>query len=97
MRIKEEDIHKTAFRMRYGNYEFVMVPFGLTNAQATFMCLLNNMLCPYLDKYVIVFVDYILIYSKSKEEHEKNMVVVLQLLREHNLYVNLNKCDLFQS
>jgi hypothetical protein len=65
VRIKEEDIHKTTLRTRYGNYEFVVVPFGLTNAQVVFMCLMNGMFKNYLDKFVIVFLDDILIYSKS--------------------------------
>ncbi len=95
MRIKDEDIQKTTLRMRYGHYEFVIVPFVLTNAPTTFMCLMNNFLHPYLDKNYIVFVDDILVYSKSKEEHEKHLVVVLQLLREHKLYGKVNKCDLF--
>lgn len=68
--IKEEDIHKTTFQMRYMNYEFMVVPFGLTNSPAIFMCLMNSMLRPYLDKFVIVFVDDIFVYSRTKEEHK---------------------------
>ena len=67
--IKEEDIYKTTFKTRYGNYKFFGVPFGLTNALATFMCLMNSVLCPYLDKFVIVFIDDILLYYKNEEEH----------------------------
>lgn len=67
VRIKEEYVHKSVFR--YGHYEFVVVPFGLTNAPAMFMFLMNNVLNPYLDKFVIVFIDDILVYSKTKEEH----------------------------
>jgi hypothetical protein len=96
VRIKEEDIHKTAFRTRYGHYEFVVVPFGLTNAPATFMCLMNSVFSKYLDKFVIVFLDDILVYSKNEEEHEEHLRMVLQVLREHQLYAKLSKCDFYQ-
>jgi hypothetical protein len=96
IRIKEEDIHKTAFRTRYGHYEFVVVPFGLTNTPATFMCLMNNVFRKYLDKFVIVFIDDILIYSKTKEEHEEHLRIVLQTLREHQLYAKFSKCEFYQ-
>jgi hypothetical protein len=96
VRIKDEDIHKTTFRTRYGHYEFVVVPFGLTNAPTTFMCLMNSVLNKYLDKFVLVFVDDILVYSKNKEEHEEHLRMVLQVLREHQLYAKFNKCDFFQ-
>jgi hypothetical protein len=96
VRIKGEDIHKIAFKTRYGHYEFVVVPFGLTNAPATFMCLMNNVLSKFLDKFVLVFIDDILIYSKNREEHEEHLRLVLQVLREHWLYAKFSKCDFFQ-
>jgi hypothetical protein len=96
VQIKSEDIHKTAFRTRYGHYEFVVVPFRLTNALATFMCLMNNVLSKFLDKFVLVFIDDILIYSKNKEEHEEHLRLVLQVLREHHLYGKFSKCNFFQ-
>ena len=95
VRIKDEDIYKIAFRTRYGHYEFVVVPFGLTNAPTTFMCLMNNVLHPYLDKFVIMFIDDILVYSKNEEEHVEHLVAVWRLLRENQLYAKLNKCSFF--
>jgi hypothetical protein len=88
--IKEEAINKTGFRMRYGHYEFTVVPFGLSNAPVVFMCLMNGIL-NYLDKFVIVFLDDILIYSKFQEEQEKHLRMVLQILREHQIYAKLRK------
>ena len=79
----------------YGNYEFVVVPFGLTNAPTTFMCLMNSVLHPYLDNLVIVLIDDILEYSKNEEKHVEHLVVVLSLLRENQLYAKLNKCSFF--
>jgi len=84
-----------AFQARYECYEFVVVPFGLTNSLATFMCLMNSVLHPYLDKVFIVFIDNILIYSKNWEEHDEHLAAVLRLLREHQLYAKLRKCSLF--
>src|SRR5712692_7545507 len=81
VRIKDEDIFKTAFRTRYGHYEFVVIPFGLTNAPATFMFLMNSVFSRYLDKFVLVFLDDILVYSKNEEEHEEHLRLTLQLLR----------------
>ena len=95
-RIKDEDIHKIAFRTRYGHYEFVVVPFGLTNAPATFMCLMNSVFSRYLDKFVLVFLDDILVYSKNEEEHEEHLRLTLQLLREHQLYAKLSKCGFYR-
>ena len=93
VRIKDEYIHKTSFRTRYGHYEFVVVPFGLTNAPATFMCLMNSVFSKYLDKFVHVFLDDILIYSKNEEEHLR---LKLQLPREHQLYAKLSKCEFYR-
>jgi hypothetical protein len=96
VRINDEDIRKTAFRTRYGHYEFTMVSFGLSNAPAVFMCLMNGVFRDYLDKFVIVFLDDILVYSKSEEEHEQHLRMVLQVLREHQLYAKLSKCSFYQ-
>jgi hypothetical protein len=96
VRIKDEDISKTAFRTRYGHYEFTVVPFGLSNAPAVFMCLMNGVFRNYLDKFVIVFLDDILVYSKTEEEHEQHLRMVLQVLREHQLYAKLSKCSFYQ-
>jgi hypothetical protein len=82
--------------MRYGHYEFVVVTFGFTNAPATFMFLMNNVLSKFLDKFVLAFIDDMLIYSKNREEHEEHLRLVLQVLREHQLYAKFNKCDFFQ-
>jgi len=83
------------FKTGYGHYEFVVVPFGLTNAPTTFMCLMDSTLSPYLDKFVIVFIDDILVYSKNEEEHAEHLATLLRLLREHQLYAKLNKCSFF--
>ena len=96
VRIKDEYIHKTAFRTRYGHYEFVVLPFSLTNVPTTFMCLVNIVFNKYLDKFVLVFLDEILIYSKNEEEHEEHLRLTLQLLREHRLYAKLSKCDFYK-
>jgi hypothetical protein len=94
--IKDEDIQKKTFRTRYVHYEFVVVPFGLTNTPATFMCLMNNVLNKFLDKFVLIFIDDILIYSKKREEHKEHLRLLLQVLREHHLYAKFSKCDFFQ-
>jgi hypothetical protein len=96
VRIKEEDINKTTFRTRYGHYEFVVVPFLLISAPSVFMCLMNDIFRNYLDKFVIVFLDDILIYSKSEEEHENHLKLVLQVLREHQIYAKLSKFSFYQ-
>jgi len=83
--IKEEDIYRTSFRFRYGHYEFIVVPFGLTNALNTFMCLINSVLHQYSDKFFIFFIYDILVYSKNEEEHIENLTTVLRFLREHHL------------
>ena len=93
LRVKREDIPKTAFRTRYGHYEFLVMPFGLTNAPAVFMDYMNRIFRPYLDKFVVVFIDDILIYSKDEEEHKEHLRIVLQVLKEHKLYAKLSKCD----
>jgi len=93
MRIKGQDVPKTAFRTRYGHFEFLVLPFGLTNAPALFMDLMNRVFQPYLDKFVVVFIDDILVYSKSYEEHEQHLRQTLQTLRSRQLYAKLDKCD----
>ncbi|GJR79736.1 putative reverse transcriptase domain-containing protein [Tanacetum coccineum] len=93
LRVREEDIPKTAFRTRYGHFEFTVMPFGLTNAPAVFMDLMNRVCKPYLDKFVIVFIDDILIYSKSEEEHEAHLKTILDLLKEEKLYAKFSKCE----
>ena len=84
---------KTAFRMRYGHYEFLVMPFGLINAPVAFMELMNRVFRPYLDRFVIVFIDDILVYSKTEELHQEHLRMVLQTLREHRLYAKFSKCD----
>jgi hypothetical protein len=92
VRINEEYISKISFRTRYGHYEFTIVPFGLSNSLAIFMCLMNGVFKEYLDKFFIVFLDDIFIYSKSKEKHEKHLRMVLQFLRENKLNAKISKC-----
>jgi hypothetical protein len=96
IRIKDEDIAKTAFRTRYGHFEFHVLPFGLTNAPATFMTLMNDIFREYLDKFVVVYLDDILIYSRTKEEHLEHVRLILQTLRKHQLYAKAKKCELFR-
>nr|GEZ35008.1 putative reverse transcriptase domain-containing protein [Tanacetum cinerariifolium] len=93
LRVREEDIPKTAFRTRYGHYEFRVMPFGLTNAPAVFIDLMNRVCKPYLDKFVIVFIDDILIYSKDEKEHEEHLKAILELLKKEELYAKFSKCE----
>nr|GFC64679.1 putative reverse transcriptase domain-containing protein [Tanacetum cinerariifolium] len=90
---REEDIPKTAFRTRYGHFEFTVMPFGLTNAPVVFLDLMNRVCKPYLDKFVIVFIDDILIYSRSEEEHEAHLKTILDLLKKEELYAKFSKCE----
>nr|GEU66985.1 putative reverse transcriptase domain-containing protein [Tanacetum cinerariifolium] len=93
LRVKERDVSKIAFHTRYGHYEFLVMPFGLTNAPAVFMDLMNRVFHEYLDKFVIVFIDDILVYSKTREEHEDHLCIVLEILRQKRLYAKFSKCD----
>ena len=93
LRIKPSDVAKTAFRTRYGHYEFLVMSFGLTNAPAAFMELMNGVFRPYLDSFVIVFIDDILVYSKTEADHTCHLRVVLQTLRDKKLYAKFSKCE----
>ncbi|GJR84295.1 putative reverse transcriptase domain-containing protein [Tanacetum coccineum] len=93
LRVQEQDISKTAFQTRYGHYKFQVMPFGLTNAPAVFMDLMNQVCKLYLDKFVIVFIDDILIYSKDEKEHEGHLKVILELLKKEKLYAKILKCE----
>ena len=93
LKIRASDIPKTAFRTRYGHYEFLVMSFGLTNAPATFMEVMNGVFRPYLDSFVIVFIDDILVYSKTEEDHVRHLRIVLQRLREEKLYAKFSKCE----
>nr|GEZ18342.1 putative reverse transcriptase domain-containing protein [Tanacetum cinerariifolium] len=93
LKVREEYISKTAFRTRYGHYEFQVMPFGLINTLAIFMDLMNRVCKPYLDKFVKVFIDFILVYSKSKEEHEEHLRQNLELLKKEELYAKFSKCE----
>jgi hypothetical protein len=93
IKVKDEDIQKTAFRTRYGHYEYNVMPFGVTNAPGVFMEYMNRIFHAYLDLFVVVFIDDILIYSKSEEEHAEHLRVVLQVLKENKLYAKLSKCE----
>jgi len=91
--VKPEDVQKTAFRSRYGHYEYVVMPFRVTNAPVVFMDYMNRIFRPWLDKFVVVFIDDILIYSRNREDHADHLRVVLDVLREHQLYNKLSKCE----
>jgi hypothetical protein len=93
LRIRPSDIPKTAFITKYGLYEFTVMSFGLTNAPTFFMNLMNSVFMDYLDKFVVVFIDDILIYSQSEEERASHLRMVLQRLREHQFYAKLSKCE----
>ncbi|GJU31393.1 putative reverse transcriptase domain-containing protein [Tanacetum coccineum] len=97
LRVREEDIPKIAFRSRYGHYQFQVMPFGLTNAPAVFMDLMNQVCKTYLDRFVIIFIDDILIYSKSKKEHKEHLKLILRLLKEEELHAKFSKCDFWLS
>ena len=90
---KPEDVQKTAFRSRYRHYKYVVMPFGVTNAPAIFMDYMNKIFRPYLDQFVVVFIDDILIYSESRDVHADHLRVVLGILKEHKLYGKLSKCE----
>ncbi|KAA3466926.1 DNA/RNA polymerases superfamily protein [Gossypium australe] len=93
LKVKEVDVPKTAFKIWYGHYEFLMMPFGLTNAPTTFMDLMDRVFQPFLDQFVVVFIDNILVYSKTETEHDEYLKIVLQILCEKKLYAKLRKCE----
>jgi hypothetical protein len=93
MKIRPSDIPKTAFSTRYGLYEFIVISFGLTNAPAYFMNLMNKVFMEYLDRFVVVFIDSILIYSKNDSDHEEHLRLVIQKLRDNQLYAKFSKCE----
>ncbi|CAA0810389.1 Uncharacterized mitochondrial protein AtMg00860, partial [Striga hermonthica] len=93
LKIRESDISKTAFRTRYGHYEFVVLPFGLSNAPAIFMYLMNRVFHPFLDQFVIVFIDDILVYSRDIDQHKEHLRIVLETLRREKLYAKFSKCE----
>jgi hypothetical protein len=95
--IKEDDIPNTAFKMRFGHYKFIVLPFVLTNVPGVFMSLTNGVFHEYLEKFIQVFIDDILIYSRTMEEHDEHLCLVLQCLREHKLYGKLSNFSFYQS
>ena len=92
LRVTDGDIPKKVFRIRYGKYEFLVMSFGLTNEPAVFMDIMNRVFCGYIDSFVIVFIDDILIYSNTKDENEQHFRLALQVLRQHHLYAKFSKC-----
>jgi len=97
VRMKPEDEYKTAFKTHQGHYQFKIMPFGLTNAPATFQCIMNEMLAPFLRKFVMVFLDDILIYSPDFDTHLHHLQLVLEILSEHKLYMKASKCSFAQT
>ena len=95
LRVNDADIEKTAFRTRYGHFEFIVMSFGLTNAPAVFMDLMNRVCELHLDKFVIAFIDDILIYSNTKDEHQTHLKLLLELLQKEKLYAKLSKCEIW--
>jgi hypothetical protein len=93
LKIRESDILKTTFRTRYGLYEYTVMSFGLTNAPTYFMYLMSNVFMEYLDKFVVVFIDDILVFSEHEEEHEEHLRLVLEKLWEHKLYAKFSNCE----
>ena len=93
LRVREADIPKIVFRTRYGHFEFTVMPFGLTNAPVAFMDIMHRVFQLYLDQFVVVFVEDILIYSQYEEEHEDHLRIVLQALKQHQLYAKCSKCE----
>jgi hypothetical protein len=93
LKIQESDIPKTAFITRYGLYKYMVMSFGLTNSPTYFMYLMNKEFMEYMDKFIVVFIDDILVYSKNEEEHTEHLHLVLQKLQEHQLYAKLSKCE----
>ena len=93
LRVREADIPKIAFRTWYGHFEFTVMPFGLTNVPTTFMDLMHRVFQLYLDQFMVVFIDDIFIYSKSEEEHEDHLRIILQALKEHQLYAKFSKYE----
>lgn len=93
LKVREEDIQKTSFRMRYGHYEFLVIPFRVINVRETFMDLMNRILKEYLDQFIFLFIDHIMIYSKSPEEHTINLRIVLRILHDKKLFAMFSKCE----
>jgi len=91
--VKADDVQKTAFRSQYGHYKYVVMFFGVTNAPAVFMDYMNKIFKPFLDKFIVVFIDDILIYSRTQEAHAEYMRLILAIMREKHLYAKLSKCE----